>query len=182
MLPSPWMVRWSHLLKPAASVLDVACGSGRHIEWFAGRGHQVTGIDRDLSATRHLSDRATLMQADVENAPWPLLANGRPRQFDAVIVTNYLWRPLMPTVVQSVAPQGVLLYETFAQGNETVGRPARSDFLLRPGELLRYCEDFHVVAYEHGYLDNPARFVQRIAAVAGPASPHDRHLLVCDPL
>ena len=81
------------------------------------------------------------------------------------MVTNYLWRPLLPTMVESVAPGGVLIYETFAQGNETVGRPARADFLLRPGELLTACAGLHVVAYEDGFLEDPARFVQRITAV-----------------
>ena len=88
-----------------------------------------------------------------------------PQQFGAVVVTNYLWRPLMLTIVHSVAPGGVLLYETFTSGQETIGRPARTDFLLQAGELLQYCEGLHVVAYENGCLDSPPRFVQRIAAV-----------------
>ncbi|MGP1629630.1 MAG: SAM-dependent methyltransferase, partial [Giesbergeria sp.] len=87
------------------------------------------------------------------------------RQFGTVVVTNYLWRALLPHIVQSIAPGGVLLYETFAQGNETVGRPASPDFLLVPGELLRACEGLQVVAYEDGFLDHPPRYVQRIAAV-----------------
>jgi hypothetical protein len=101
----------------------------------------------------------------MENDPWPLAANGQVRTFGAVIVTNYLWRPLMPVVLSSVAPGGVLLYETFATGNEKLGRPARPDFLLRPGELLRTFASLQVVAYENGFLDNPPRFVQRIAAI-----------------
>ncbi len=105
------------------------------------------------------------IQADIENGPWPLPG----RRFDGVVVTNYLWRPLLPTIVESVAPGGVLLYETFSQGNETVGRPARPEFLLRPGELLHACGSLRVVAYENGFLDAPARFVQRIAAVREPA-------------
>ncbi len=87
------------------------------------------------------------------------------RTFDAVVVTNYLWRPLLPAIVASVASGGVLLYETFAAGNETVGKPARPDFLLQPGELLRACEGLRVVAFEDGFLQGPERFVQRIAAV-----------------
>ena len=101
------------------------------------------------------------IQADIENGPWPLSG----RQFGGVVVTNYLWRPLLSTIVQSVAPGGALIYETFASGNETVGRPARPDFLLQPGELLSACAGLRVVAYEDGFLDDPARFVQRIAAV-----------------
>ena len=119
------------------------------------------------------------IRADIEAGPWPLPG----RRFDGVVVANYLWRALLPTIVDSVAPGGVLLYETFALGNEAVGRPARADFLLQPGELLTACAGLHVVAYENGFLEPPARFVQRIAAVrvpgaglrAGAAAP--RHLL-----
>lgn len=163
--PSPWIVRWSHLLQTHATVLDIACGSGRHLAWFAQRGHPVTGVDRDLTQARDALPSATLVGADIEAAPWPLVVHGQPQQFGAVIVTNYLYSPLLPTVVNSVAPGGVLLYETFASGNETVGRPARADFLLQPGELLSACRALHVVAYENGTLEQPARFVQRIAAV-----------------
>ena len=166
--PSHWIVRWSHLLAPGASVLDVACGSGRHLAWFAERGHPVTGIDQDIERAGHGVPAATLVRADIENNPWPLCDDGRIRQFGAVVVTNYLWRPLLPTLMESVAPGGVLLYETFAAGNETVGRPARPDFLLQPGELLRACAGLDVVAYENGYLQDPPRFVQRIAAIRAP--------------
>lgn len=180
--PSPWIVRWSHLLQPGTTVLDVACGSGRHLAWFARSGHAVTGIDRNLAAVQDLAGVATLVDADIENAPWPLQSGQVPRAFGAVVVTNYLWRPLLPTLVHSVAPGGVLLYETFANGNETVGRPARAEFLLRPGELLEACRDLDIVAYENGYLDNPPRFVQRVAALRSgtgdtPAQKQSRHLL-----
>lgn len=135
------------------------------------RGHPVTGVDIDTSAAAAQVPTATLVQADIENGPWPLLADGgTPQLFDAVIITNYLWRPLMGTLLASLAPGGVLLYETFSQGNETVGRPARADFLLQPGELLRTFAALQVVAYENGYLDSPARFVQRIAAVRPTSS------------
>lgn len=169
--PSPWIVRWSHLLQAKATVLDIACGSGRHLTWFAQRGHAVTGIDRDLGLAQTLGTTATLICADIETEPWPLVAHGQPQQFGAVIVTNYLWRPLLKTMVHSVAPGGVFLYETFASGNETVGRPARADFLLQPGELLAACKDLHIVAYENGTLEHLTRFVQRIAAVRVQA-PH----------
>lgn len=103
--------------------------------------------------------------ADIENEPWPMTG----RQFDAVVVTNYLWRPLMPTLLASLAEGGVLLYETFAHGNETVGKPSRPDFLLRPGELLQVCKDLRIVAFEDGFIQGAAgqtaRFVQRIAAI-----------------
>ena len=168
MNPSDWITRWSHLVPPGASVLDIACGSGRHLQWFADRGHAVTGIDRDLGAAQAWRAVATLVEADIENEPWPLLQDGVPQQFGGVVVTNYLWRDLLPTVLASLAPGGVLLYETFAVGNETLGRPSRPEFLLQAGELLEVCKDLHVVAYEHGVRQEPPRFVQRIAAIRLP--------------
>ena len=105
------------------------------------------------------------VMADIENGPWPFTG----QTFGAVVVTNYLWRPRMADIVAAVAPGGVLLYETFAAGNETVGKPSRADFLLQPGELLAACQDLRVVAYEDGFLPEPARFVQRIAAIRPPA-------------
>lgn len=157
---SPWVQRWSHLAPAGGSVLDVACGQGRHLRWFAGRGHAVVGVDRDPAAA-DAAGGALVVLADIENGPWPFAG----QRFDAVVVTNYLWRALLPTLVDSVAEGGVLIYETFAAGNETVGRPARPDFLLRPGELLQACAELHTVAYENGFLDTPERFVQRIVAV-----------------
>jgi SAM-dependent methyltransferase len=130
----------------------------------------VVGVDQNVDAARVLVPTAQLVQADIENGPWPLVTPQGPRSFGAVLVTNYLWRPLLPVLLQSLAPGGLLLYETFAAGNETVGRPARPDFLLQPGELLRVCADLQIVAYENGFLDTPDRFVQRIAAFA-PALP-----------
>ena len=129
---SSWVRRWSHLVAPAASVLDVACGSGRHVRWFAQRGCRVTGVDRDALALQALEETAEAVVADIEHGPWPFAG----RRFDAVVVTNYLWRDLLPTLVASVAEGGVLIYETFSAGNETVGRPSNPVFLLRPGELL----------------------------------------------
>lgn len=166
--PSPWIARWSHLLKPGCEVLDVACGGGRHLQWFASRGHPVVGVDQDIAAARTHVPAAALVQADIENGPWPFLTPQGPRKFGAVVVTNYLWRPLLPVLLQSLAPGGLLLYETFATGNESVGRPARPDFLLQPGELLRVCSDLQVLAYENGFVSEPDRFVQRIAAFAAP--------------
>jgi SAM-dependent methyltransferase len=170
---SEWIARWSHLLAPGAAVLDVACGQGRHMQWFAGRGHAVTGVDRSTEAASAFGRTVT---ADIESGPWPFAG----RVFGAVVVTNYLWRPRLADIVAAVAPGGVLLYETFAAGNETVGKPSRPDFLLQPGELLAACCDLRVVAYENGFLAEPERFVQRIAAVrAGNAASGqpERHLL-----
>jgi SAM-dependent methyltransferase len=159
--PSPWVQRWSHLVAADATVLDVACGSGRHVRWFAQRGARVTAIDRDAAALEPLRAIAEVIVADVEAGPWPLAQ----RRFDAVIVTNYLWRALLPALVASVDVAGVLIYETFAQGNETLGKPSNPDFLLQPGELLAAAKSLRTIAYEDGFLDEPARFVQRIVAV-----------------
>lgn len=172
---SPWVERWAHLIRPGGSVLDVACGSGRHVRWLAERGLALTALDRDADALDPLRGQAEVIVADIEGGPWPL--DGR--RFDALVVTNYLWRPLWPRLLESLAEGGVLLYETFAVGNQTVGKPARADFLLRHGELLSLAQGLHVVAYEDGFLDAPARFVQRIAAVRqgeGSATP-PRHAL-----
>lgn len=161
---SDWVQRWSHLVPPGGSVLDIACGAGRHMKWFAERGHAVTGIERSPEAARAAARFGEVVLADIENAPWPLMKGTQVRQFDAVIVTNYLWRPLFPLMTCSLAPGGALIYETFAQGNETVGKPSRPEFLLQPAELLRTFSSLHVIAFEQGFLENPARFVQRIAA------------------
>ncbi|MEO6973441.1 MAG: class I SAM-dependent methyltransferase [Rhodoferax sp.] len=168
--PSEWVRRWTHLVPPGGTVLDVACGHGRHLRWFAQRNHPVVGVDRSQDAIDSTADlvsagQAEAVVADIENRPWPFASGMHQRTFDAVIVTNYLWRPLLPAIVASVASGGVLMYETFATGNETVGKPSRPDFLLQPGELLRACEGLHVVAFEDGFRQGPERFVQRIAAM-----------------
>jgi SAM-dependent methyltransferase len=159
--PSPWITRWSHLVPEKGKVLDVACGHGRHLRHFCSLGHPVTGVDRSEEAIAAVQQLGEVLQADIENGPWPFPG----RTFAGVVVTNYLWRALLPTLVASVAPGGALLYETFAAGNETVGKPSRPDFLLQPGELLAACASLRIVAYEDGYLSGPDRFVQRIAAV-----------------
>ena len=134
-MPSAWVQRWTHLVRPGGVVLDVACGQGRHARWFFERNHPIALVDRSHEAIKSIAiptqDREAVV-ADIENGPWPFPG----RLFDAVVVTNYLWRPLMPTLLDCLAPGGVLIYETFAQGNETVGKPSRPEFLLRPGELL----------------------------------------------
>ncbi len=165
---SAWVQRWSHLVPPGTTVLDVACGWGRHMRWFKARNHPVVGVDIAQDAINSVANLGQAWLADIENSPWPLPG----QQFGAVVVTNYLWRPLLPVLVASVAPGGVLIYETFAAGNETVGKPSRPDFLLQPGELLTVCAGLRVVAFEDGFVNNPARFVQRIAAVRPLASAH----------
>ena len=157
---SPWIQRWSHLVPAGASVLDVACGGGRHVRWFAQRGCRVTGVDRDEALLAPLRAVGEMIVADIESGPWPFAG----RRFDAIVVTNYLWRPVLPAIVDGLAEGGVLLYETFALGNETVGKPSNPNFLLRPGELLAAAQGLRVVAFEDGFLEAPERFVQRLAA------------------
>lgn len=184
--PSPWVTRFGRQVVDGATgasprrVLDLACGGGRHVRWFAERGAHVTAIDRDAAALAPLRTLAgvEVIVADVENGPWPLPEG---TQFDGVVVTNYLWRALLPRLVLAVAPGGWLIYETFAQGNGTVGKPSNPDFLLAPGELLQAVQgQLRVVAYEDGTLDAPLRYVQRIAAVheaAGVTPPAPRYPL-----
>lgn len=158
--PSDWVRRHTRDLAPGRQVLDLACGSGRHVRWLAAQGHRVTAVDRDAAALATLRGvAAECIEADIEAGPWPL----GDRRFDLVVVTNYLWRALMPAIVACVAPGGRLIYETFALGHERYGRPSRPDFLLRPGELLGLADgSLAVGAYEDGLLDAPMRRVQRI--------------------
>ncbi len=162
--PSPWVVRWLAAVKPGGRVLDVACGRGRHIAAALSAGLSATGIDRDIAGNAFAADsRATLIEADLEtDAGWPLTG----QRFDGVLVTNYLHRPILPDIVRAVSPDGVLIYETFAAGQERFGRPQRADFLLKPGELIDAVRGVLVpIAFEHGLLTGPDRIVQRIAAV-----------------
>ncbi|MBK6360424.1 MAG: class I SAM-dependent methyltransferase [Comamonadaceae bacterium] len=170
---SAWVQRWSSLVPAGGTVLDVACGLGRHTRWFLARGHRVFAVDRSAEAIdgvralapSGIGERLETRVADLESGPWPFAG----QRFDAVVVTNYLWRPLLPVIVDSVAPGGALIYETFAAGNEAYGKPSRADFLLQSGELLVACAGLRVVAFEDGYLDGPPRRVQRIAAVRAGA-------------
>ena len=159
--PSAWVQRWSHLVPSQARVLDVACGHGRHMRHFAQLGHMVVGVDRNPDAIHAVAELGETICTDIENGPWPLSG----QTFGGVVVTNYLWRPLLSHILACLEEGGVLIYETFAAGNETVGKPSRPDFLLQPGELLNVCKNLHVVAFEEGFLAAPDRFVQRIAAV-----------------
>jgi SAM-dependent methyltransferase len=163
--PSDWLRRWAHLIPPGGRVLDVACGRGRHMRWLHAQGFAVTGVDRDAQALAPLGAFGETLVADLEAGPWPLPG----RRFDAVLVANYLWRPLAQTLLDAVAEGGVYLHETFAEGQQTIGRPSRAEFLLQSGELITACRGLRIVAYEDGRLDDPPRFVQRIAAVRAGA-------------
>ena len=168
LLPSAWVQRFAGLIAPGARVLDLACGHGRHSRWLADQGYQVEAVDRDADALASLVgiERITPRCADLEDGPWPYYTQG----FDGIVVSRYLWRPLLQTLADSVAPGGLLIYETFASGNATVGRPTNPDFLLQPGELLARFADWRVVGFEDGFLPQPERFVQRLCA-ARPGGP-----------
>ena len=162
--PSPWVTRWAERVRAGGTVLDVACGAGRHTRYFASRGCTVEAVDRDavaLDGLRGVSAVHTTV-ADIESGPWPYAS----QTFDAVVVTNYLHRPLLPELLAALAPNGVLIYETFALGNERFGRPSNPAFLLQPGELLELVRGrMHVVAYEDVLLDIPKpAMVQRLCA------------------
>jgi len=161
---SAWVMRWSHLIPRYGKVLDLACGHGRHMQWLKQQGFDCLGVDRDAQALEFAKAFGDVMQADVENQAWPLAG----RTFQGVVVTNYLWRALWPDLLDAVAESGVLIYETFADGNATVGKPSNPDFLLKPGELLSLCKGLRVVAYEDGFAQEPERFIQRIVAVKEP--------------
>ncbi len=164
--PSPWIARFAHLVPEGAHVLDLASGAGRHARHFAQRRCKVLAVDRDADLLAQLRDvpRVTTEAADLEGGDWPFTG----RRFDAIVVTNYLHRPLFAPIAAALESDGVLLYETFAAGNEAFGRPARRDFLLEPGELLAvFGAILTVVAFEQGearLAEHPA-VVQRLAAV-----------------
>ena len=155
-------MQWAGLIAPNATVLDVAAGRGRHSRFFAERGYKVTALDRDTSRLAPHPGIETV-QADLEDgSPWPL----RDRTFAAVVVTNYLHRPLFPTLLDALGPGGVLLYETYMEGNERFGEPSRPAFLLKDGELLDLARGrLSMTAYEARMISEPKMaMVQRIAA------------------
>lgn len=162
--PSPWVRRWAGSIRRGGRVLDVACGQGRHLRYLRSLDLAVVGVDRDeqaLSALRKLQG-VELRVADIEGGPWPF----SPGEFDGVVVTNYLHRPIFPHLVAALRSGGILIYETFAAGNERYGRPSNPDFLLQPGELLRCVEPLAVTAFEEGLVSSPKQaLIQRICAV-----------------
>ena len=166
--PAPWFVRHAGLIGAGTSLLDVACGHGRHARFFAQRGAEVTAIDRDVTALQSLdaTNNVTVVCRDIEGQAWPFA----PHAFDTVIVCNYLWRPAFAALLATIKPGGVLLYETFMDGNERYGKPSRPDFLLRSNELLALTrEAFRVVAFEEGderdAAGQPCATKQKIAAI-----------------
>jgi SAM-dependent methyltransferase len=158
--------RFLPLIRPGGLVLDLAAGSGRHTRLLLEAGFSVCAVDRDVSELLPLpGGRCEVRRIDLETgAPWPL-GNG----YDGIIVTNYLHRPLSPSIACALALGGVLIYETFALGNERFGHPRNPDFLLCPGELLEAFAMLTVVAFEQGEVAVPRpAVIQRLAAVNGP--------------
>lgn len=190
--PSPWIARWMTLLPPGARVLDLACGSGRHALSAVRKGHRVLAVDRDADALARLraesasaldetsQGRLELRMLDLEQGPWTL----PPDSFDAVIVANYLFRPRFALACGLLAPGGLLIYETFARGNEAWGRPSNPDFLLQQGELIARCQagGLAVIAYESGYVSDPKpAVVQRICAARPSPGSAKLAVLATDP-
>lgn len=165
MTASSWVARWAPLA-PQGEVLDLACGAGRHSRLFAALGHPVLAVDRDPAALAEAAGPGiTTLQYDLEDgaAPWPFA----PGRFAAIVVTNYLHRPRLDALLASLAPDGVLVYETFALGNEKWGKPSNPAFLLAPGELLALAgrHGLAVIAFEEGVIASPkAAVVQRLCA------------------
>ncbi len=156
--PSAWVVRWAPLITQG-TVLDVACGAGRHSRLFLERGLKVVAVDRKPQAIRG----ARFVQADLERGnPWPFPGE----QFEGIVVANYLYRPLLPRLLEALKPGGVLVYETFMAGNERFGRPSNPEFLLRPGELLEAFRGLTVKGFEEGEVKEPKpAMIQRLCAV-----------------
>lgn len=154
---SPWVRRWAPRVD-AGTVLDLACGAGRHSRLFLERGQRVVAVDRDAQDI----PGARFVQANLEDgSPWPLPGE----RFQAVVVTNYLHRPLFPHLIEALAPGGVLLYETFMLGNERYGKPSNPDFLLRQAELLEVFRGLAILGYEEGFTATPKpSMIQRLCA------------------
>ena len=164
-VPSAWVQSHAGLVSPGGRVLDLAAGGGRHARYFKDLGYQVTALDRDVSRLQDLAGRGVDIIADdlEDGSPWPLGA----REFDGIVVTNYLHRPLFRHLASALAPGGVLIYQTFGVGNERFGKPSNPNFLLRPGELLEFAgaHGLQVLAYACGLVAEPkCAITQRIVA------------------
>jgi len=162
---SPWVARFAPLIPEGGEVLDLACGSGRHACLLAGMGYKVEAVDRDAVALEAMAgiDGITTRCADLESGPWPYYA----RTFDGIIVSRYLFRPLFPAIFNCLEIGGILIYETFMEGQQLLGKPSNPAFLLRSGELLDVIgKRFTVIAFEQGEVagekDNPPQVIQRI--------------------
>lgn len=165
--PSPWVRRFAPLVPAGSPVLDLACGRGRHSRLFLERGHPVLAVDRDLAGLDDLRENPRLeaLACDLEEGTLPAFFQ---RRFGGIVVANYLYRPLFAPLAAALAPGGVLIYETFAKGNERFGKPSNPDFLLDPGELLTvFIGRLRIVAFEDVVVEEPRpAAVQRLCAQA----------------
>ena len=164
--PAPWVEKFGNLPPKGGNVLDLACGNGRHTVFFREFGYSVTAVDRDVSGLQEPANYETV-EADLENAPWPFPG----RHFAGIVVVNYLHRPLFATLIDSLLPGGVLIYQTFAIGNEAYGRPRNPDFLLKENELLDvFSGRLDMVEFWQGLVegDHPA-VIQQICAINQPS-------------
>lgn len=164
-IASTWVARFADLIPSAGTVLDLACGAGRHSRLFLERGNKVVALDIDTSEVADLAanPKAEVIEIDLEDGrPFPL----GDRHFEGIVVSRYLYRPLFPALIGALAPNGILIYETFAKGNEAFGRPRNPDHLLNPGELLDAVRGhLRVLAYEDAILDAPRpAAIQRLCA------------------
>jgi SAM-dependent methyltransferase len=166
--PNEWVCRYAELIPETGPVLDLACGNGRHARMLAGMGHQVLAVDRDLA---HARDQAThphirLLEAELEAPDWPLAG----KCFAGIVVANYLYRPHLPELIKNLQDDGVLIYTTFAAGNEKFGRPRNPDFLLQPDELQRvFGAQLEVIDYEQLTTPGPKIAVRQQICAVGPA-------------
>ena len=163
--PSPWVLRFSEQIPRRGEVIDIACGAGRHGRFLLEKGHAVTFVDIDTAGLDDLGGRrdVAIIETDLETEGfWPFAGHA----YAGVIVTNYLWRPILPAIVDLVGPGGLLIYETFAVGNEAFGKPSNPDYLLKPGELRDAVHGkLNVLDFEQVEVETPKpAVVQRIAA------------------
>ncbi|MCF8467075.1 MAG: class I SAM-dependent methyltransferase [Sneathiella sp.] len=164
---SPWIEKYSKLIPQNGPVLDVACGSGRHSLYLLGVGYDVIVVDIDTAEISKIQGypNLSIVEADLEKDPWPF---SKPA-FSSVVVVNYLWRPLFPDLLDALLPGGILLYDTFAQGNERYGRPSNPDFLLAPGELYNLCQGkLEILDFMHGYVEVPKPALRQSIAARKP--------------
>lgn len=154
--PSDWVRRFHSLIRPSGNVLDLACGSGRHTHFFLDKGFFVTAVDREIDELKEFSSlkRLEILKYDIEGSEeWPF----SDRTFDGVIVVNYLYRPIFPKLSEVIAKDGLLIYQTFFEGNEVFGRPRNPDFLLKPNELLDvFGNKLKIICFEQGYVNDPS--------------------------
>jgi len=179
--PSAWVSRFAESI-PEGEVLDLACGSGRHSRFFASLGHTVLAVDRNTESLKAAAgSKITTLALDLETediaSSWPFAA-----RFSGIVVTNYLHRPLWPLLVDSLAPEGILIYETFAVGNEQFGKPSNPDFLLARGELLSVAAGYglHVIAFEDGCVTSPKPAVLQRICMAKTSDGHAARRFVLD--